>query len=325
MTWLRRAWDLIAEVFREFSRDECIPLAGSLAFFTLFSFGPLLALVVDLASVAVEPGVTRAQIVDLSGTAFGNEVAEQTRVALEQLREHQLEHPLARVAGIGLLLFAATMVLAQAQHALNRVWAVERRAGFGSFVFKRLVSLGVIVGLVVLLLASMLISAAVGSLGPELNEILPAGMKSLVIGAANAGISFALLAFVAALLHRILPEVHIPWSDAAIGGLITAFLLTAGHAIIGWVLSATPMASTFGASQSLALLLFWVFYSSAIVLWGAEFTKVVARRRGHEIAPWEGANRTHRIIIHLANRAGIVPRPLARTPLGDEVTPEPVE
>jgi membrane protein len=315
MSWLRRAWGLIAEVFQEFGRDECIPLAGSLAFFTLFSFGPILALVVDIASFAVDPGAVRAQILEMSGGVFGSEVADQTRVALEQLRERQLEHPAARVAGIALLLFAATMVLAQAQQALNRVWAVERRAGFRAFLFKRLVSLGVIVGLVVVLLASMMISAVVGSLGPQLNEILPEGVKSLVIGAANAGISFALLAFVAATVHRVLPEARIPWSDAAIGGVVTAFLLTAGHAIIGWVLSATSMASTFGASQSLALLLFWVFYSSAIVLWGAEFTKVVARRRGHEIAPSEGARRTRRSIIHLANKAGFRARPLApRTP-----------
>ncbi|MEZ4236862.1 MAG: YihY/virulence factor BrkB family protein [Myxococcota bacterium] len=198
------------------------------------------------------------------------------------------------------------MVLAQAQQALNRVWAVERRAGFRGFVFKRLVSLGLIFGLVVLLFTSMTTSAVVGSLGPRLDLVLPEGVRALVIGAGNAGISFALLALVAALMHGILPEARIPWSDAAIGGLVTAFLLAAGHAI-GWILSATPMASIFGASQSLALLLFWVFYSSAIVLWGAEFTKVVARRRGHEVAPSEGATRTRRTLVYLARQAGLRP------------------
>ncbi|MEZ4242115.1 MAG: YihY/virulence factor BrkB family protein, partial [Myxococcota bacterium] len=294
---LRTAVAVIIEVFHEFVRDECVPLAGSLAFFTLFSFGPILALVVDIASVAVEPGIIRAELVSSIGAMFGTPVAEQTRVALEQLRERQLDHPVARVAGVALLLFAATMVLAQAQQALNRVWAVERRAGFRGFVFKRLVSLGLIFGLVVLLFTSMTTSAVVGSLGPRLDLVLPEGVRALVIGAGNAGISFALLALVAALMHGILPEARIPWSDAAIGGLVTAFLLAAGHAIIGWILSATPMASIFGASQSLALLLFWVFYSSAIVLWGAEFTKVVARRRGHEVAPSEGATRTRRTLV----------------------------
>jgi membrane protein len=172
----------------------------------------------------------------------------------------------------------------------------------------------------------MLITTVVGSLGPQLNEILPEGVKSLVIGAANSGITFALLVLVAAMVHRVLPEARIPWSDAALGGLVTAFLLTAGHAIIGWVLSATAMASIFGASQSLALLLFWVFYSSAIVLWGAEFTKVVARRRGHEVTPTAGATRTHRTIIRLATKAGIgVKRRRAEPKPGDQEQDTAVE
>lgn len=303
---LRRGAGLVFEVFHEFTRDECIPLAGSLAFFTLFSFGPILALVVDIASMLVEPGVVREQVVAIIGVAFGGQVGEHAREALGQLHAHQIQHPVARVGGVALLLFAATMVLAQAQQALNRVWGVERGGGFGGFLVKRLVSLGVIVGLVVVLLTSVVISATVSSLGPQMDLLLPEGTRSTVVGAANAGISFALLAFIAAIVNRVLPEARIPWSDAWVGGLVTAFLLTAGHAVIGWILSATAMASAFGASQSLALLLFWVFYSSAIVLWGAEFTKVVARRRGHVVVPEPGARRSGRTLVRMVRIARIM-------------------
>lgn len=290
----RNAAGLVLEVFREFNRDECIPLAGSLAFFTLFSFGPILALVVDIASMLVEPGVVQEQVVSILGGAFGSEVADHARDALTRLHAHPIHHPIARIGGIALLLFAATMVLAQAQQALNRVWGVERRDGFGAFLVKRVVSLGVILVLVVVLLTSLVVTAIIGSLGPQLDLVLPEGARSQVIGAVNTGVSFGLLAFLAAVVNRVLPEARIPWSDAVIGGLVTAFLLTAGHAVIGWILRATAMASAFGASQSLALLLFWVFYSSAIVLWGAEFTKVVARRRGHVVVPERGARRRRR-------------------------------
>jgi membrane protein len=300
---LRDAAGLVLEVFHEFGRDECIPLAGSLAFFTLFSFGPILALVVDTASMLVEPDVVREQVVSIIGVAFGMQVGEHASDALTRLHANQLRHPVARIGGIALLLFAATMVLAQAQQALNRVWGVERHDGFGGFVLKRLVSLGVIVGLVVVLLTSVLISAAVSSVGPQMDLVLPEGTRSQVVGAANAGISFALLACIAAVVNRVLPEARIPWSDATIGGFVTAVLLTAGHSIIGWILSATAMASAFGASQSLALLLFWVFYSSAIVLWGAEFTKVVARRRGHVVTPEPGARRSRRGLVRMVRLA----------------------
>ena len=294
--------EILAEVFREFARDDCIPLAGSLAFFTLFSFAPILALVVDLASLLVAPALIEEHLAFFLEIIFGPAVADQSQHLLEALRERQIGSPVARIAGIALLLFAATMVLSQAQRALNRVWAVERRAGFGGFLFKRLVSMGVIVGLVIVLLASVVVSAVVSSLGPQLDRILPAGVGSQVIGLGNAGISFGLLVLAAVLVHRVLPEARIPWSDAAIGGVVTAGLLTAGHQIIGWVLSETPIASSFGAAQSLALLLFWVFYSSGIVLWGAEFTKVIARRRGHIVAPVLGAERTGRSLARLARR-----------------------
>ncbi|HHO49279.1 MAG TPA: YihY/virulence factor BrkB family protein [Deltaproteobacteria bacterium] len=298
MRWLlglsRGGWRLIAEVFREFIHDDCVPLAGSLAFFTLFSFPPILALVVDIASLLVEPELARAQTPILLENVFGEPVGEQARLILREVRRTGSERPLARLGGIGILVFAATMILAQAQQALNRVWGVRRRAGLRRFLIKRLISLSLLLGMVLLLLLSLAGTTALGvvegMVDPHLSA-LPEGLTSPLITRSKAALTFATLALVCSALHQILPEARVPLGDALIGGLATAALLTVGQEVIGWVIATAAMGSAFGAARSLALLLFWVFYSAGILLWGAELTKVVARRRGHHVDPVEGASR----------------------------------
>ena len=293
---------LIREVFREFIADDCIGFASSLAFFTLFSFPPIVALVVDIASLAVGPEMAQGQLSVILGELVGVEVAAQAQEALVALRQRQLDRPLARLGSIGLLLFAATMVLAQLQQALNRVWNVAPASGLTRFFVKRVVSIAVILVLVLLLLGSLLVSAVLGAVGPQLDQFLPETATSAVINSANAGISFGAMTLVTIALLKLLPEVKIPWSDAAIGGMVTAVLLTLGQEVISFIVSTLSMGSSFGAARSLALLLFWVFYSSGIVLWGAEFTKVVCRRRGHEAPPADGVKRIKRQARRVARR-----------------------
>lgn len=311
---LGAGWRLIVEVFHEFIHDDCIPLAGSLAFFTLFSFPPILALVVDIASLLVEPELARAQTPILLESVFGEPVGEQARLILREVRRTGSERPLARLGGIGILVFAATMILAQAQQALNRVWGVARRAGLRRFLIKRLISLSLLLGMVVLLLLSLAGTTALGVLegmvDPHLSA-LPEGLTSPLISRSKSLLTFGTLALVCSALHQILPEARVPLGDALIGGLTTAALLTVGQEVIGWIIATAAMGSAFGAARSLALLLFWVFYSAAILLWGAELTKVVARRRGHHIDPVEGASRV--LGAHEAS-PGSEPQPTAPPP-----------
>lgn len=288
----RQLVSVIREVFREFSRDDCVTMAGSLAFFTLFSFPPILLIVVDLAGLLVDPEIARAEILSLSYEIAGATAREQTRAVLDAVGTPATTSLAGTIASLAMLLFAATMVLAQTQQALNRVWGVVHRSGgLKHFLVRRVISFAMILGLVVLLLLSLASSAVLAVLGDQIAAVFPAGWTGPLLTAATAGIYYALVSLVLVLVFKLLPEAKVPWSDAIPGALLTGLLLGGGREVIGWVLTQLSLGSAFGAAQSLAILLFWVFYSSAILLWGAELTKVMARRRGHRVEPEAGAVR----------------------------------
>lgn len=283
-------WGGLVEVFREFIADDCVPLAGSIAFFTLFSFPPILAMVVELAGLIVDEAVVRAEILQIVEIFAGPNAAQQTRWVLEAVGALEIPSGPSRLFSVLVLTFAATMVLAQAQQALNRVWGVRHlRGGLRHFLVRRVVALLMILGLVLLLLISLLTSTVVTLVRQRMTELLPEQNLGVLITFGSAAVSYLFVAFVIMLLFKLLPEVRVPLSDAFLGALVTALLIGLGREVIAWVLGQLSLGSAFGAAQSLAVLLFWVFYSSAIVLWGAELTKVIARRRGHRVRPDEGA------------------------------------
>ena len=276
----------IIEVFEEFSRDGCDALAGSLAFFTLFSFPPLLAVIVD--TVALFTGTAKAvsKVEAVVDELFGAAVTEQILSVLESVQNTHHEGP-GRFLGIVLAVFSASVVLAQAQRALNRVWCVDSSGGVEGFLLKRVVGLVLTLGFTLLMLVSMIASASLSMLGDRLDPLLPDGLSTFTVHFLTDVLAFLLLGVATTLLHKLLPERKIRTADAVVGGVVTATLLTVGQMVISWLLNTIGMGSAYGTAQSLALLLFWVFYGSAIFLWGAEFIKVWARRRGVEIVPSE--------------------------------------
>lgn len=289
----------IVQVFREFIRDGCDAMAGTLAFFTLFSLPPLLAVVVD--TVALFTGTAKAvgRIDSLVTDLFGPKVATQVLDVLDAVQNTHHDGSGSRVLGIALALFSASVVLAQAQRALNHVWRVDPSRGVEGFLLKRAVGLLLTLGFVAILLLSMGTSASLALIGDRLHEILPEGMAKLPIRILGDVLGFIALGITTTFLHKLLPERQIPTFDAMVGGVVTAALLIGGQVVIAWLVNTIGMGSAYGTAQSLALLLFWVFYGSAIFLWGAEFIKVLGHWLGREIAPTHAEHSLKR----LASRA----------------------
>jgi len=169
------------------------------------------------------------------------------------------------------------------------VWGVQSRRGLKGFAIKRGIALALLLGFVVVLLASIASGAILGALGDRLDGLLPVGWSSTALVWTAEGVGFVLLALVTTAMHRWLPEARVPLSNVLWGGLVTAVLLQGGQVVISQIIAATSPGSVYGTARSLALLLFWVFYASALFLWGAEFIKVLARWRGHDCTPVRGA------------------------------------
>jgi membrane protein len=267
---------VVRDSARDFVADGAFTLGAALAFHAALSLAPLLVLLVSAAGL-VGPQA-QAQLESQLGSLVGPRAGVALGVLVEAARAQK--HGSAAAAAGSLLLVAvfASSFFLQLQAALNRVWNVEARPGQGwrGFVRKRLRSLGVLVGLAALLLASLVASALLASV------LKRHGSDWVKL---DLPISLALFMAIFAMLFRSLPDVSIEWRDTWAGALATALLFAVGKAAIGWYLVHGAVGSAMGAAGSFVALLAWMNYSALIFLFGAEVTQSWAVRRGAPIEP----------------------------------------
>src|SRR4051812_19935257 len=122
-------------------------------------------------------------------------------------------------------------------------------------------------------------SSTLGSLGLGLTS-KPASRASPFLQILNSAIAFGIAALLFAMIFKILPAVLLTWRDVGMGAAMTALLFTAGKFVIGYYIGKSGVASAYGAAASIITLLLWIYYSSFILLFGAEFTKAYAENRG---------------------------------------------
>ena len=172
-----------------------------------------------------------------------------------------------------------------AKDALNTIWGVTVKPGraFFTLVHDRFLSFSIVLAIGFLLLVSLVLSAVLAALGKYMSARLP--LPAAVWQACDFLVSFAVISALFAMIFKVLPNVRIGWHDVRIGAVGTALLFTIGKFLIGLYLGTSSIASSFGAAGSVVIVLVWIFYSSCILFFGAEFTKVYARKFGSGIVP----------------------------------------
>ena len=264
------------KVFREtlsnWSAHDAFTQSAALAFYTLFSLSPLLILVIAVSGALFGAENVRGQVVGQLSDLMGREAA----AAVQGLLEKASMSPKGGLPGIfggAALLFGTTAVFIQLQTALNTVWESKPKEGhvFRTLLKKRLLSFALVLAIGFLLLVSLALSAAVAAFGDYLRSRLPA--PPALLEAANVVVSFVLFSFLFALIYRILPDADIPWRDVLVGSVATSALFSAGKWLIGLYIGHTSTASAYGAAGSVIVIVLWVYYTSLIVLFGAEFTR----------------------------------------------------
>jgi membrane protein len=191
----------------------------------------------------------------------------------------------ATLIGIVTLLLGATGVFVQLQDALNTIWEVAPKPGRGvlGMVKDRLLSFTMLLGIGFLLLVSLAVSAGLAALSSFLGDLLPGLFE--VAKVLDFVISLGVITLLFAMIYKFLPDVKIRWGDVWVGAAVTSLLFTVGKFLIGLYLGYSSAASVYGAAGSLAVLLIWIYYTAQIVLLGAEFTQVYAKRYGSRIVP----------------------------------------
>lgn len=282
----KQIFRLLKEAFQAWNQDNAARLAAALAYYTVFSIAPLLILVIAIAGLVFDQASVRQQLMEQIQSLVGADGAEFLRTVLDNANQPgQSSGWVASIISIGLLLIGATGVLAQLQTSLNIVWNVQTRPDLGimGFLRKRLLSLGMILGIGFVLLVSLVISSVFTSFSNYFNTLMP-GLDSL-IQLVNFLASLGITILLFAMIFKFLPDVKISWGDVWLGGTVTALLFSLGRFLIGLYLGNSGFGSTYGAAGSVIVLLFWVFYSAQILFFGAELTQVYARRFGSQIMP----------------------------------------
>ena len=285
----KEVFSLLKTTFFEWLDDQAPMLGAALAYYTVFSLAPLLIIAIGMAGLVFGAEAAQGQIFEqlrgLLGDAGGK--------AMEELVQSASAEPktgvVATVIGFVTLLFGASGVFGQLQASLNIIWGVQPKPGRGilGIIRDRILSFGFILVVGFLLLVSLLLTAAIAFVGKQFGTMVP-GMEAL-IQLFNSMLSLAVITLLFAMMFKILPDANIAWRDVWIGAFITALLFTLGKFALGLYLGRSGGASSYGAAGSLIVLLVWVYYSTQIVFFGAEFAQVYANRFGSHVTPSSNA------------------------------------
>jgi membrane protein len=284
MNW-HTVWAVAKQTGKEFVADKAMRLGAALAFYTALSIAPLLLVVIGIAGLVYGEQAARGEIANQLNDLIGGEGAQavQTMLAKSSSPGGGI---MATVVGIVTLLFGATGVFASLQDALDTVWNVkpdQTTSGIWATVKDRLLSFAMVGGMAFLLLVSLVFSAILSALGGVFEQWVPYSSVWMEVG--NMLLGFLLTAAMFAMIFKVLPHARPAWSDVWVGALLTAALFTLGKYLIGLYLGQASVGSTYGAAGSFVVLLVWIYYSSLILLFGAEFTQVYAQTYGSGLTP----------------------------------------
>jgi len=269
-------WSLLKDTAASWSNHKAARLGAALAYYSIFSLGPLIVIAVAVAGLTFRQEAVRGevsvQLQDLLGPA-GAQAVNAMLVGASK----PMEGMLATALGVGALMFAAVGVVVQLKDALNTVWEVEppKASGIWQFVRTYMVSLAAVLSLGFLLLVSLLLTTALAVGGKYIAPYVP----ELAMHALGSVVSFGMITLLFAMMFKWLPDTDVAWRDVWLGAAVTSALFEIGKLLIGLYLGKQGLESTYGAAASLVVLLIWVYYSSQLVLMGAEFTRIHAKRR----------------------------------------------
>ena len=275
-------WSIIKKSFAGFLDNNILKLSAALAYYTVFSFAPLLIVLIYACSIFFGRKAVEGSIYN----QIQHFVGSDTAIQLQQIIKNATISGSGNVAitiGIITLVIGATSIFAEIQDSINIIWGLKAKPKMGLIIFlkNRLLSFGVIGSLGFLLLVSLGISAIVEGIGHRLQYYLPS-LTVVMIYIINTSIVFGITVVLFAVIFKVLPDANIKWNDVWAGAIATTILFVLGKFGIAFYISKSKVGTTYGTAGALVVLLVWIYYSSVILYFGAEFTKnwAVAFRNG---------------------------------------------
>lgn len=301
--WIKNTFDLVKETFTDFSNSNPGVFAASLSYYTMLSLPSLLVLIISSAAPLLgEEAASNKLYAQIQGLV-GSQSAEAIQGIVKNVNQTG-GSLVATILSIVTLIISATTVLMTLQNALNYIWGVKVQAKskwWLKTILDRVFSMAMVVSLGFLLAVSLLMDTVISAIQGYLENLL--GETSVyLIWIANNLISLGIATVVFAMIFKILPDVKLRWKDVWAGAAFTTILFVIGKFLIGIYLGNSSLTDTYGAAGSIVVILIWVYYTSIIVLFGAECTQVYARRLGNGIIPSRYAVRIETQVVDKAEK-----------------------
>ncbi len=306
---------LLKKTVVNFIDDNVFKLSASLSYFTIFSMGPILLIMISLAGAFLGTQDVQNRLYRQIQGMIGADSARQVQEIIENIQAND-QGTIGTIVGIVLLLFGATGVFTEMQDSINFIWSVKAKPkkGWLKLIMNRLLSFSLVIGLGFVLLVSLIVSTLLDIISEQLTYYLRDYTVYLAY-AINLVIVIGVISCLFAVIFKVLPDAHINWKDAFIGASFTSFLFLLGKVGIGIYLGNSDVGETYGAAASIVIILLWVYYSAVILYFGAEFTKTYAMERGGGITPNDTA------VFVIKREAKEIPHSNVDTP--KKGTPEP--
>ena len=274
--------------FMGFINDNGLKLSASLAYYTIFSIAPLLVLVLALIGLFLRDAQNRELLYVQIQHYMGMQASTQIKDIIKNYAMHG-KSGAALLSGGVILLVGASSMFVEIQDSLNIIWRVKAKPkkSWLKLIQNRFLSFSLIASLGFLLLVSLLINILVSALSDKIQHFFPG--ITIIIFIVNLAITFVVITVLFGIIFKVLPDVKITWKDVRSGAIFTALLFMLGQYLIGLYIQYFANSSAYGAAGSIIVILTWIYYTSAILYIGAEFTQVYAEAIGSRIEPAEYA------------------------------------
>ena len=294
--------EIFKNSFTGFSDDKVTKLSGSLAYYTIFSMGPLLIVIISLCGLFLGREAVEGKIYGQLSGFVGADTAVQLQEIIKNASLAGKSKVAAIIGGI-ILLIGATTIFAEIQDSINSIWGLKPKPkrGWLKMLQNRVLSFSVIISLGFLLLVSLSISTIIDGFSDRLKAHFP-DIAVVVFYIINILITLLVTTLIFGVIFKVLPDADIKWKDVFAGSVATAFLFMLGKFGISFYISKSNVGSTYGAAGSLVILLVWIYYSSLILYFGAELTKAYAVKYGSPIHPNQYAVTTKIVEVETGNK-----------------------
>ena len=254
-------WRNTALTLRErFREDQLGVAASSLTFTTTISLVPLFT--VALAIFSAFPMFARLQTT-LQRWLIESLVPENiAKQGLSCPNQFAAKAGQMGWAGALILLVTALALILTIDRKLNDIWRVRQPRPLTQriLVYWAVLTLGPLLLAASLAATSYAVSASSGMVS-ERSGVLRLLLDSL---------QFALMTGGMAALYRFVPNTHVRWSHALVGGLFVAGGIELAKGVLTWYLAKVPTYSVvYGTFATVPILLVWFYVAWVIVLLGA--------------------------------------------------------